>query len=146
MERIRLGTGVVGAWSRSAGALAMAAATLNQMSGARFILGLGASTPQLVEGLHDIPYAAPLDQLRKVVTQVRELLAGNRVPLSSVERARPLRLAGPIQTANPNPSTFTVPAEADVLLDELVVFGTPDDMYAARSVASKAAISRLSSA
>lgn len=230
-QRIALGTCVLGAWSRSAATLAMAAATLSQISGSRFILGLGASTPQLVEGLHDVAFVSPVDQIRRVVTQVRELLAGNRVPLS--RQARPLRLAikpgpvpiylaglapasvrlsgeiadgwmptfvpvtrteevlgvleegsarrtleepcrfcpaivtavgaddararelaawwlgfyltsmGPIyprtlewlgfgaevkavQAANPGRSMFTVPPEADVLLDEVVVFGTPD--------------------
>lgn len=91
-ERITLGTGVLGVWSRSSATLAMAAATLAQISKGRFVLGLGASTPQLVEGLHDVPFAAPVEQLRTVVTQVKELLAGNRVPLAHTATARPLRL------------------------------------------------------
>jgi alkanesulfonate monooxygenase SsuD/methylene tetrahydromethanopterin reductase-like flavin-dependent oxidoreductase (luciferase family) len=94
-QRITLGTGVLGVWSRSSATLAMAAATLSQISGSRFILGLGASTPQLVEGLHDVAFTSPVDQLRRVVTQTRELLAGNRVPLSHTTEARPLRLAVP---------------------------------------------------
>src|SRR5580765_7520060 len=59
-QRITLGTGILGVWNRSAATLAMAAATLASVSGGRFVLGLGASTPQLAEGLHDVPYAAPL--------------------------------------------------------------------------------------
>src|SRR5215831_16045671 len=50
-HRIRLGTGILGVWNRSAATIAMAAATLDTISGGRFTLGLGASTPQLAEGL-----------------------------------------------------------------------------------------------
>jgi len=52
-ERIAVGTGVLGIWNRSAATVAMAASTLHALSGGRFILGLGTSTPQLAEGLHE---------------------------------------------------------------------------------------------
>jgi alkanesulfonate monooxygenase SsuD/methylene tetrahydromethanopterin reductase-like flavin-dependent oxidoreductase (luciferase family) len=93
-ERIGLGTGILSVWGRSPGTLAMAAATLHDVSGGRFALGLGASTAQLVEGLHDTPYRAPLDRLRRIVVQVRALLAGERLPLVPAG-ARPLRLNVP---------------------------------------------------
>src|SRR5215207_1635069 len=64
-ERIGLGTGILGVWSRSAATIAMAASTLSAVSNRRFTLGLGASTPQLTEGLHDVPYAAPVTQMRR---------------------------------------------------------------------------------
>src|SRR6185369_9568745 len=73
-ERITLGTGILGVWNRSAATMAMAAATLASVSGGRFVLGLGASTPQLAEGLHDQPYAAPLARMRQILQQVRALL------------------------------------------------------------------------
>lgn len=91
-ERITLGTGVLNPWSRSAATLAMAAATLTTMAGPRFILGLGTSSRQLVEGLHDVPFDAPLDRLRTVVTQLRDLVGGDRIGLSRTAHARPLRL------------------------------------------------------
>jgi alkanesulfonate monooxygenase SsuD/methylene tetrahydromethanopterin reductase-like flavin-dependent oxidoreductase (luciferase family) len=91
-RRITLGSGVLGVWSRSAGTLAMAASTLSALSGGRFVLGLGASTPQLTEGLHDVPFKAPVAQVRRVVTQVRALLRGERVPLGVATGARPLKL------------------------------------------------------
>lgn len=90
-QRIGLGTGVLSVWSRSAGTLAMAAATLHDISGGRFSLGLGASTAQLVEGLHDTPYREPFDRIRRTIVQVRTLLAGERLPLGTAG-ARPLRL------------------------------------------------------
>ncbi len=90
--RIGIGTGVLGVWGRSAAQIAMAAATLQDLSGGRFTLGLGASTKQLAEGLHDVPFTAPVPQMRRVVTQVRALLKGERVPLATMSEARPLRL------------------------------------------------------
>ena len=94
-RRVKLGTGIVGVWNRSAATLAMGAATLASLSEGRFILGLGASTPQLVEGLHDIPFEAPLPRMRRAVTQMRALLRGERVPLTVATGARPLKLNVP---------------------------------------------------
>jgi alkanesulfonate monooxygenase SsuD/methylene tetrahydromethanopterin reductase-like flavin-dependent oxidoreductase (luciferase family) len=91
-ERIRVGSAILGVWNRSAATLAMGAATLASLSGGRFVLGLGASTPQLVEGLHDVPVGAPLARMRQVVTQVRALLRGERVPLAVTKEARALKL------------------------------------------------------
>ncbi|HEU4371517.1 MAG TPA: LLM class flavin-dependent oxidoreductase [Methylomirabilota bacterium] len=93
--RITLGTGIVGVWNRSAAALAMAATTLATVSGGRFILGLGASTPQLAEGLHDVPFAAPVARMRRTLQQVRALLRGERIPLAVTTGARPLKLNVP---------------------------------------------------
>src|SRR5207249_2170356 len=67
-------------------------ATLSAQSGGRFLLGLGASTPQLTEGLHDVSFTAPVAQLRRIVTQVRALLRGERIPLERVTAARALKL------------------------------------------------------
>jgi alkanesulfonate monooxygenase SsuD/methylene tetrahydromethanopterin reductase-like flavin-dependent oxidoreductase (luciferase family) len=90
--RIRLASGIMGVWNRSAGTLAMAAATLHGISGGRFVLGLGASTATLTEGLHDVPFSAPLARMRRTVTQVRALLRGERIPLAVASSARPLKL------------------------------------------------------
>ena len=94
-RRVTLGTGILGVWNRSPATLAMAARTLASMSGGRFLLGLGASTPQLAEGLHDVPFAAPIGRMRRTVTQVRALLHGERVPLAVATGARPLKLNVP---------------------------------------------------
>jgi alkanesulfonate monooxygenase SsuD/methylene tetrahydromethanopterin reductase-like flavin-dependent oxidoreductase (luciferase family) len=93
-ERLRIATGILGVWNRSAATLAMAAAHLDALSGGRFELGLGASTPQLTEGLHDIPYAAPFERIRQTVAQIRALLRGDRIPLRSVggDRSAPRAL------------------------------------------------------
>ena len=91
-RRITLGTGILGVWNRSAATMAMAARTLASMSDGRFILGLGASTPQLAEGLHDVPFTAPIARMRRSLTQARALLRGERVPLTVTTGARPLKL------------------------------------------------------
>ena len=100
-ERIALGSGILGIWNRSAATLAMAASTLHAISGGRFILGLGTSTPQLAEGLHDTPFATPVAQMRRMVTQVRALLRGERVPLAVTTHARALKLNVPAAPALP---------------------------------------------
>ena len=115
--QIELGTGILGVWNRSAATIAMAASTLDAISGGRFALGLGASTAQLVEGLHDVPYAAPVERMRQVLTQVRALLKGERVPLSPGAGARALRLnlppapRVPIYLAGLSPETVRLAGE-----------------------------------
>jgi alkanesulfonate monooxygenase SsuD/methylene tetrahydromethanopterin reductase-like flavin-dependent oxidoreductase (luciferase family) len=94
-ERIGIGTGILGVWNRSAGTLAMAAATLAALSGGRFTLGLGVSTPQLAEGLHDVKFELPLGRLRRTIGQVRALLRGERIPLAVATNARALKLNVP---------------------------------------------------
>jgi alkanesulfonate monooxygenase SsuD/methylene tetrahydromethanopterin reductase-like flavin-dependent oxidoreductase (luciferase family) len=99
--RITVGTGILGIWNRSAATIAMAAATLHAMSGGRFVLGLGASTPQLAEGLHDTPFEPPVPRMRRTVTQVRALLRGERIPLAVTTKARALKLNVPPAPALP---------------------------------------------
>jgi F420-dependent oxidoreductase-like protein len=74
-ERVRLGTGIVQLSARSPAATAMAAITLDHLSGGRFILGLGASGPQVVEGWYGQPYPRPLARTREYVDVVRRIVA-----------------------------------------------------------------------
>ena len=99
--RITLGTGILGIWNRSAATVAMAAAALHAMSGGRFVLGLGASTPQLAEGLHDTPFERPVPRMRRMITQIRALLRGERIPLAVTMNARALKLNVPPAPALP---------------------------------------------
>ena len=94
-ERITLGTGILSVWNRSAATIAMAAAALASVSGGRFVLGLGASTPQLTEGLHDVAFSAPVPRMRRTLQQVRALLRGERIPLAVTTGARALKLNVP---------------------------------------------------
>ena len=94
-SRIRLGTGVLNVWGRSAASIAMLASSLADLSGGRFELGLGAGSPPLAEGLHDVPFRAPVARLGQVTRQVRRLLDGERIVPSGLGGSRPLRLAQP---------------------------------------------------
>ena len=78
-------------WGRSPASIAMLAAGLHEVSGGRFTLGLGAGSPQLAEGLHDVQFRAPVRRLGAVARQVRALLDGERV--TTVDGGRGLRLA-----------------------------------------------------
>ena len=100
-ERITIGTGVLSVWGRTAGTLAMLATSLDQVSHGRFVLGLGASSPQLVEGLHDQSFTAPVAKLRAATAQVRRLLDGDRVRPTATHDQRPLRLGVAPRTGLP---------------------------------------------
>jgi F420-dependent oxidoreductase-like protein len=73
--KVRLGTGIMQLAARSPAAAAMAAITLDHLSGGRFILGLGASGPQVVEGWDGLPYPKPLARTREYVQIVRDIVA-----------------------------------------------------------------------
>jgi alkanesulfonate monooxygenase SsuD/methylene tetrahydromethanopterin reductase-like flavin-dependent oxidoreductase (luciferase family) len=91
-RRIRIGTGVLNVWGRSPAHVAMLAQSLDAVSGGRFVLGLGAGSPQLAEGLHDEPFTAPVARLGVVTRQVRALLAGERMTPSRAAGRRSERL------------------------------------------------------
>jgi len=73
-RRIRLGTSISSVFVRSAPTIAMAAATVDDLSGGRFILGLGSSHRVQVEPEHGIPFTRPVQRLRETVDVVRALL------------------------------------------------------------------------
>ncbi len=73
-ERIRLGTGIAQLSARAPTATAMAAMTLDHLSGGRMILGLGVSGPQVVEGWYGRPFGKPLARTREYVNIIRQVL------------------------------------------------------------------------
>ena len=123
-DRIGLATSVLPVWSRTPGAIAMAAASLQRASGGRFALGLGASSPPLVEGLHGLTWERPVDRLRATLVAVRALLSGGRVPLER-DDVRPLRLGVPVEPPVPIVLAALAPASirlAGELADEWLPF------------------------
>jgi F420-dependent oxidoreductase-like protein len=74
-ERIRLGTALVQMSARTPAATAMAAMTLDHLSGGRFVLGIGVSGPQVVEGWYGQPFAKPLARTREYVKVLRDIWA-----------------------------------------------------------------------
>ena len=93
--RIQIASSVLSVWGRTPAMLAMTAATLHQICGGRYVLGLGASTKALAEGFHDIPFEHPAAKLRDTVSRVRALLSGQPAQLHHSPTARPLRLGQP---------------------------------------------------
>jgi F420-dependent oxidoreductase-like protein len=83
-SKIRLGTAIMQLPGRSPANTAMTAMTMDALSGGRFILGLGTSGPQVVEGWHGVPFDKPLTWLREYVAVVRAVFA----------RERPLEYSG----------------------------------------------------
>lgn len=74
-SRIKFGAGILQMPSRTPTLAAMTAMTLTQMSGGRFIAGLGASGPQVVEGWHGVPYGKPLQRMREYTEVMRKVMA-----------------------------------------------------------------------
>jgi probable F420-dependent oxidoreductase len=78
-RRIKLGTSISSVFVRSATTIGMAAATLDQLSGGRFILGLGSSHKVQVEPEHGVPFVQPTQRLRETVEVVRGLVRDGTV-------------------------------------------------------------------
>jgi len=126
---LKLGTSICQLSARSPTAMAMAAITLDHLSGGRFILGLGASGPQVVEGWYGDDYRKPLARTREYVEIVRRVLArdepvefhgehydvplrggtGLGKPLKSI--VHPLRRDLPIYLASEGPNNVALTAE-----------------------------------
>lgn len=130
-QRVRLGTAIAQISARTPTAAAMAALTLDHLSGGRFVLGLGASGPQVVEGWYGQPYPRPLARTREYVDVVRQVLAREapvtydgafyRLPLPADQGAglgkalrstvHPLRADLPIHLAAEGPRNIAMTAE-----------------------------------
>ena len=92
--RIKLGTSVVQLSARTPTAAAMAALTLDHLSGGRVILGLGVSGPQVVEGWYGQPFAKPLARTREYVDVIRQVLR-REAPVTNPGPHYPLPYTGP---------------------------------------------------
>ena len=132
VEKVRLGTTIVQISARRPTATAMAAMTMDHLSGGRFMLGLGVSGPQVVEGWYGEPFAKPLARMREYVTIVRDVFArrevvtsaGPHYPLPARDREgitglakplksilRPLRERIPIYIAAEGPKNIALAAD-----------------------------------
>ncbi len=122
-----LGSGIFQVGSRSAALSAMTALTLQRITNGRFLLGLGVSGPQVMEGLHGVPFAKPLSRLKDTVAVLRKAEAGERIehdgstltlPLPGGE-GKALRLSQPVPEtpiplyiASLSPNTLAYTGEA----------------------------------
>lgn len=89
-ERIRLGTGIMQISARTPSMTAMTALTLAAISNDRFMLGLGVSGPQVVEGLQGRPFKAPLARMRETVDIVKLAFEGSKLEYSGKHHQLPL--------------------------------------------------------
>ncbi len=146
-EKIQLGTGILQISSRVPSMIAMTAQSMDTVSKGRFILGLGVSGPQVVEGLHGASFAKPLGRLRECLEIIKLGLAGEKLQYQGEHyvlprpggEGKPIRLAQPprpnlpiyLATLGPKSLQMTgeladgwlgtcfLPEHADVFLDDL---------------------------
>jgi 5,10-methylenetetrahydromethanopterin reductase len=78
-RNVKLGTAIINIYSRTPATIAMAATTLDMLSGNRTIIGLGASTPAIVENLHGIKFGKPIGRMREYIECIRAMLKGDKV-------------------------------------------------------------------
>jgi F420-dependent oxidoreductase-like protein len=89
-ERMLLGSGVLQVGVRTPVMVAQTAITLSNLSNGRFLLGLGASGPQVIEGLHGVSFSRPLARISETVDIVRQVFAGGKISYSGKEFQIPL--------------------------------------------------------
>ncbi|GAB0107485.1 LLM class flavin-dependent oxidoreductase [Nocardia sp. JMUB6875] len=106
-ERILLGSGIIQLGTRSPVAIAQAALTLAELSGGRFLLGLGASGPQVMEGLHGVPFARALTRMRETITVIRRAWSGEKISFQGKTIRIPL-------DGNSKPMRLSMPANTDI--------------------------------
>ncbi|HKD67755.1 MAG TPA: LLM class F420-dependent oxidoreductase [Candidatus Binataceae bacterium] len=78
-EKMRLGTAIVPVFTRPPALIAMSAMTVQQLSGGRFVLGLGISSPQIIGQWMGVPFERPLARTRDTVEAVRAAMTGEKV-------------------------------------------------------------------
>ncbi len=129
-ERIQLASGILQLYSRTPTLTAMTAAGLDYVSGGRFVLGIGASGPQVIEGWHGVRYDAPLGRTREIIEICRKVWRRERLtydgryyqiplpPEAGTGLGKPLKLINhpvrdriPIVVAAIGPKNVTMTAE-----------------------------------
>src|ERR671932_2642051 len=98
-ERVRLGTGVVNAFTRGPAVLAQHAAALQDASGGRFCLGIGSSSNVIVERWNGVPFTKPRTRVRETVEFLRAALAGERAGPGRFKLEKPPTQPVPIYVA-----------------------------------------------
>jgi F420-dependent oxidoreductase-like protein len=112
-SKIKLGTSIVQMPARTPAATAMAAMTLDAISGGRFILGLGPSGPQVVEGWYGVPYGKPLTRTREYIAIVKQILAREK-PLEFKGEMYEIPYKGPGATGLGKPLKSILHGRSDI--------------------------------
>jgi probable F420-dependent oxidoreductase len=112
-DRIRLGTAIVPVFTRPAALIALSASAVQQFSGGRFVLGVGISTPTIVEQWMGVPYRLPLTRLRETVAALRAAFTGQKLTTSGkAVKINGFRLGAPPET----PPPIYVGAQGELML------------------------------
>jgi len=89
-ERLQLASGILQLYSRTPTLTAMTAAGLDYVSAGRFVLGIGASGPQVIEGWHGVPYDAPVGRTREIIEICRKVWRRERLEHAGAHYTIPL--------------------------------------------------------
>jgi len=112
-DRMRLGTAIVPVFTRPAALIALSASAVQQFSGGRFVLGVGISTPTIVEQWMGVPYRLPMTRLRETVAALRAAFTGQKVTTSGkAVKINGFRLGAPPET----PPPIYVGAQGELML------------------------------
>ena len=89
-ERVRLATGIVQLGTRTPAMLAMSAMSLQRISEGRFVLGMGTSGPQVMEGWHGVRFDKPITRTKETIEIIRSIASGERLQYSGAIHQLPL--------------------------------------------------------
>ena len=131
-EKIKVGTAIMQMPARTPAMAAMTAMSLAELSGGRFICGLGASGPQVVEGWHGVPYGKPLTRLKEYVGIMRQIFA-REAPATFEGDMYQLPYAGPGATGLGRPLKSIMHCEEEIPIYAASI--TPKGVEAAAEVA-----------
>ena len=123
-ETVEIGAGILNVYSRTPGALLQTAAGLDNVSGGRAVIGLGASGPQVIEGFHGLPYDKPLGRTREVIEIIRmglrrEALVKDGIFKIPLPEGQGLGLGKPLKLLN-KPERSSIPLWVAALGDKNV--------------------------
>ena len=123
-ETVEIGAGILNVYSRTPGALLQTAAGLDNVSGGRAVIGLGASGPQVIEGFHGLPYDKPLGRTREVIEILRmglrrEALVSDGIFKLPLPADQGLGLGKPLKLLN-KPERSSIPLWVAALGDKNV--------------------------
>lgn len=108
-ETVEIGAAILNIYSRTPGALLQTAAGLDNVSGGRAIIGLGASGPQVIEGFHGVKYDKPVARTKEIIDIIRRGMRGERVTSDGLyQLPRPDGLGKPLKLLN-KPERKAVP-------------------------------------
>ena len=131
-DKIKVGTAIMQMPARSPAMAAMTAMSLAELSGGRFLCGLGASGPQVVEGWHGVPYGKPVTRLKEYVRIMKQIIA-REGPATFAGQEYQLPYTGPGATGFGKPLKSILHCEEDIPIYSANI--TPKGVEAAAEVA-----------